>query len=583
MKNKLILFLTTFLLLTGCNINKKTSSISSGGNSSSSSSSSSSSISSSSSSEPTPPGPAEYGYDNYGGYYGELKWTDGEDLKNKLNTIIHNGYKPLRYTTSAGANWESNTEADRALYDHEFVNVLYSNQDVFGEYTQSSWQREHAFAASLMTDSGTGDAVKFLGRATDFHNLFAGSSNGNMSRGNKNYGVANPEDPFYQDRTVDGGYDGYSFDEKIFEPGHKDKGRLARAIFYMATMYKDDEYDDVNGKTLKGLRVVEEDVPYVSGNCQFAIGHLSELLEWNNSWNVDLLEMQHNESVYSHVFSKDGYAQGNRNPFVDYPTLVDYIFGDKKDQSGDLKYEKPTSYILKTDTNDFSHYAIANAKRTYSVGETLSSSDFTIRKVYKNFTYTTASSSEYTHSLLNHQFVVEDGETVTATITAGEQTINYVLQIDSDNMQGCSYYSDFDKSGINNTIIGTDQTITRNGTQFIINVTSSSGYTIQNSSKPKGVKMGSKTYPVTSVILTTVNSYTLNSVYVASCAANAESSYSLTIKVGEETVYSGTVSYDANTTSVFGGKFSSKTGKVTYTFTGSSALIIGAVAFNEVS
>ena len=123
MKNKLILFLTTFLLLTGCNAKKNSSNASSNTSSNSSFSS-------------VEPEPVEYGYNFYDGYYGELKWNDGEDLKNKLHTIIRNGYQPLSYTAP---NWESNSEADKSMYDYEYVEVLYNGENIKTSLTNIKW------------------------------------------------------------------------------------------------------------------------------------------------------------------------------------------------------------------------------------------------------------------------------------------------------------------------------------------------------------------------------------------------------------------------------------------------------------
>ena len=159
--------------------------------------------------------------------------------------------------------------------------------------------------------------------------MFAANASGNQSRGNKNYGYANAiAESYITTFSSDNGKDGYTYDEFIFEPGDIDKGRLARAIFYMATMYKDAEKDTANNINMKGLTIVEDPVTYVAGdNCAFAIGNLSELLEWNNNVPVDYLEMQHNISVYTDKDNPDGVAQGNRNPYVDYPGLVDYVYG----------------------------------------------------------------------------------------------------------------------------------------------------------------------------------------------------------------------------------------------------------------
>ena len=174
------------------------------------------------------------GFYDYDGYYDkDLSWNNSEDLVNKLHTLISTNYSPLQYE----GNWSTNQGADQDLYDHESVNLLYSDDTDLKTntfYLGNGWQREHAFAASLMTGFTTSDAVGVgRGRATDFHNLFAAGNSGNASRGNKNFGIANKnaEDGSYQDKGA------YSFDSKNFEPSNEDKGLLSRAIMYMSVMY----------------------------------------------------------------------------------------------------------------------------------------------------------------------------------------------------------------------------------------------------------------------------------------------------------------------------------------------------------
>ena len=428
MNKRILLVAVTALLLIGCAKagNSSSSSLVPSSESSSSQGESSSEISSessisssesqseqesSSSSEEEPPHQT-YDYDEY---YKNLSWENSEDLINKLHGIISQNYQSLRYE----GNWATNQGADQSLYDFESVDLLYSFDTDLKTNTYANgkgWQREHAFAASLMTGFTSGDAVGVhQGRATDFHNLFAANYSGNTSRGNKNFGVANTEDETYQD------FGAYTFDSKNFEPADKDKGKLSRAIFYMAVMYNQTESETVKvtlnyndedkityGKasttvsipvTYQPLTIVEEYVPYnkytytswyyksrtgnmdddqyadmlakiqqygegVDGyaaysmaNCQFAIGNLSTLVDWALNFEVDLLEMQHNTYVYSES------GQGNRNPFVDYPGLVDYAFGDKKDQAGSLEDLDASYYALEMDKDVIHHYAVESAKR----------------------------------------------------------------------------------------------------------------------------------------------------------------------------------------------------------------------------
>ncbi len=580
MKLKSLLLILSVMTLVGCKPSSKPNSSNIGSSDSMDSSEISSNPSSESSSSEEE---QTYGYNYYNNYYGQLKWTNGEDLKEKLHTIISTGVNHLNYNNP---NWESNSVADHSYDDFEYLDVIYSDKAVFNKNTNKEWQREHAFPASLMTGLLTQDAVKNLGRATDFHNLFASAASANSSRGNKNYGVADAEAESYVNRTTNNGLDGYSFDETTFEPGDIDKGRVARAIFYMCTMYTEDEEDPINHKTLKGLTVQEEPVIYPNqgvGYDAFAIGHLSELLTWSDTIDVDYLEMQHNDSVYFHPYSKNGLAQNNRNPYVDYPGLVDYVFGDKQDVAGDLQYLKPSVVALELEGTGVHHYAINTAKRNYNYGDTLSKEDLDVVGVTKDFAMSSYQ-GEYVHSLDEHTFSEDDGKTIEATIEIEGQTIKYTIELDS--MENCSFYTPVTKTTISNATsnIGQNQTITYGGVNFTINVTAqdtTKTWLLQNISAG-GFTMGSGTNSVTRVVLTTVGSYTIDQAYIRAKVNNASSSYVVTIKVGNTTIYSGRVN-DRLSWNTFGGLCEEQTGQISYIFEGGNALCLNAVAFNEIT
>lgn len=513
----------------------------------------------------------------YEGYYDSLTtWSNGEELKNKLNEISHKTYKALNYTSP---NYETNINADRSYHDYEFLDVIYSDTDVSIKDTNKGWQREHAFCASLMCGSITADAVKRVGRATDFHNLFAANSSANSSRGNKNYGNADKTNEYYQNRTTQNGLDGYSFDPTNFEPADKDKGRVARAIFYMAMMYKDDEKDEINNITMKGLRIVEEPVTYVQGEeGAFAIGNLSTLLDWNKKYPVDYLEMQHNISVYKDKNSIDGFAQGNRNPFVDYPVLADYVYGVNKDKQGNLSECPASEAALEcyASNNEISHYALKEAKRSYEPGSTLQDTDYKVVKVLKNYKYEEATEGVI-NSLSGHTFALSDGETVDAYIGAGKDTFKYKISV---NASGATSSGEIvlSTTGIDKNKPNQDQEVTYGNVPFILNIGNTTH--IQNISAG-GITLGSGNNVLSSLTIKTKNSYTVNAAYIKALAGNKSSSYSLTIKVGDSVVFTGNV--NSTDEKQFGTQTSSSyTGQISYIFTGSTSLKINSIAFNEI-
>ena len=525
----------------------------------------------------------------YNGYYDTLvSWTDGEDLKNQLHTIIRNGYTPLTYTKSSSKqNYDTNIHADHSEYDFEYLDVIYSNQHTFKTDTNKGWQREHAWCASLMCGSTTGDAIKQLGRATDFHNLFAANASGNQSRGNKNYGYADLKSGSYEAKaSVNGGKDGYAYDEFIFEPGDVDKGRLARAIFYMATMYKDGEVDTANNINMKGLKIVEEPVSYVAGNnCAFAIGNLSTLLEWSECIPVDYLEMQHNISVYKDTDNIDGVAQGNRNPYVDYPGLVDYVYGSKKNQPGSLKDVVASAYYLECEKEGLSHYALKEAKREYGFGDKLTANDYKVVGVNHDYTYEVVTTG-FSNSFDNHEFSEADGSTASASITTPINTFSYEIKLNPMGMCSSGILN-LDSTGLAKTSANIDQNVSYGSVPFIVNFSSSTDISGANrfitNISAGGMTVGSGTNPCTRYSIVSQNTYTLESAYIKAMTGNVNSSYTLTIKVGDTVVFVETVN-DSTNWKVFGGAFEEQlTGQLSFVFTGSSSLKLNSIAFNAIS
>ncbi len=95
----------------------------------------------------------------------------------------------------------------------------------------------------------------------------------------------------------------------VFEPDDEYKGDLARTYFYMATCYqnltwvKNGEYTLETGTypTLKDWAI-------------------EMFLEWHRNDPVSQKELDRNEGVY--------LKQGNRNPFIDHPDMVEHIWGN---------------------------------------------------------------------------------------------------------------------------------------------------------------------------------------------------------------------------------------------------------------
>ncbi len=94
----------------------------------------------------------------------------------------------------------------------------------------------------------------------------------------------------------------------VFEPADNYKGDFARIYFYVATCYPDLAWDDNKSDAMTN-----------SSWLTLQTWIIPTLVEWNASDPVDEAEIQRNEDICKY--------QQNRNPFIDYPDLADYIWG----------------------------------------------------------------------------------------------------------------------------------------------------------------------------------------------------------------------------------------------------------------
>ena len=248
------------------------------------------------------------------GYYNSLEGKKGAALKTELHNIIcQDTTHYLDYGSGAGKTWEGFYYTDRdvatnSVIDMYSANIRYfpnpnPNFSAFG----STIEIEHSVPKSWWGCDITHPDCP----AKDLNHLYPADGTTNMSKNDNPLGVVTGTP------TTDNGvskigpavYDGYT--GAVFEPANQYKGDFARSYFYMATAY---EHYARKWDTSKPENMMQNNTYPV-----FKPWALTLLLQWHKQDVVSLKETTRNDVVYG--------IQKNRNPFIDHPELIDYIWG----------------------------------------------------------------------------------------------------------------------------------------------------------------------------------------------------------------------------------------------------------------
>lgn len=254
------------------------------------------------------------GPNNSGTYFQNADGKKGAALKTALCGVIYN-----RTERTYGELWTDFQTTDAK--PNGKVWDMYSNKremtfgtDQAGNYKQEGdvYNREHSFPNSWF-----GGKKNTQPMFTDLHHLYPTDGYVNNKRSNFPFGETNGESYKSANDFSKLGkctYEGYT--GTVFEPNDEYKGDFARTYFYMVTCYEEKLPDWYTNNA--------ESRPTLDGNTYPGLSswQLKMLMEWSERDPVSEKEINRNNAVYG--------IQGNRNPFIDYPGLERFIWGDLK-------------------------------------------------------------------------------------------------------------------------------------------------------------------------------------------------------------------------------------------------------------
>lgn len=239
-------------------------------------------------------------------YYSSLKGKKGAALKTAVYNIIKNA-NVLSYGSGSGSTWSGFYKTDRKS-DNSVIDRYSNDNRYFTSSTScpSGMNIEHSFPKSWWG----GDEVQAY---KDLYNLMPCETKINSAKSNYPMGKVTKATTDNGCTKVGTGSQGYN----LWEPADKWKGDFARGYMYMATAYQD--YVWTGDVALESLQ--QGNYPTLK---QWAY---NLYIEWAKADNVDETERTRNDAVSN--------IQGNRNPYVDFPNLMDYVWGDSVDYSFD--------------------------------------------------------------------------------------------------------------------------------------------------------------------------------------------------------------------------------------------------------
>lgn len=242
------------------------------------------------------------------GYYTDLNGKKDAELKTACWQIVRNltrisSYSNLpKYFQVTDVYPESNRWWD-----------MYSDIPLYAP-SFSGLNREHSFPKSWWGGDTNVNAY------TDLNHLYPSEMRANTAKSNYPLGTVDRTSPINFDNgistvgyavTGQGGGARY-----VFEPDDEYKGDFARTYFYMVTCYQDYTWNQ------NYMYMLQQNTYPTLNDWSVRL-----LLEWAAADPVSQKEIDRNEAVYS--------FQNNRNPFIDFPQLAEYIWGNKK---GDVFY-----------------------------------------------------------------------------------------------------------------------------------------------------------------------------------------------------------------------------------------------------
>ena len=278
---------------------------------------------------------------NIPAYYADADGLAGKQLWTAISSITNRGFSTLSYN----GLWTAYKTTD--VYPADSVGKAGKIWDMYGEctFTYGSdqcgsyngvcdcYNREHSIPKSWFGGSTSGIGC-------DIFHLVPTDGKINSTRSNDEFGEVAGAKNYYGNGTGAAGT--WSTDRptiastagevihgsgQVFEPKDQYKGDFARG--YMGTIIKWQLANMTNSNTFFSGQYTP------SGYFGFTKKAVVLMMKWHREDPVSQKEIDRNNGIQK--------TQGNRNPFIDYPYLAEYIWGEHAGETVDMDLLMPST------------------------------------------------------------------------------------------------------------------------------------------------------------------------------------------------------------------------------------------------
>jgi len=245
------------------------------------------------------------------GYYDSVDFTNPATVRVTLHNII-DGHTKIPYTSTATDTWNVLELADQDPNNSTRIIDVYKNrtQEKFGA-GNNFYNREHTWPKSYGFPDDNSSNLPY----SDCHMLMLCDISYNSSRSNNIYDDCASGCNSYPTDDYNGEVGVNYRNTTVWETWIGRRGDVARAQFYADVRYSGDTGVEPDLILTDNTSLIVA----VSDNASVAyMGVLQTLIQWHYEDPVDDRERNRNDVVQS--------FQGNRNPFIDHPEFVAYIF-----------------------------------------------------------------------------------------------------------------------------------------------------------------------------------------------------------------------------------------------------------------